>query len=334
MSRKKRILLIISIFVFVSLVLALTLGFYFTGQNKKIRIAVVGKTDDFTIDFWKSLYEGIELSSANNNAEFTFMAAGSESDIEKQKELIGVAIESKPDVIVLAAAGYEEIAPVAAEIEENGIRLVTIDSDVNLPEDKRISHVGTDNYAAGERIGTQAGTDLNGVSGSALIISHTEFSKTAKDRIQGFKAGFEKNASNHIFEIYHAEASEEKVYEYTKRILSSEWHINVIFATNEVTGLGAARAIDELSLKDEVSLYAFDGSLRQVQYLESGVIDCLMVQYAFKMGYRAIDIAVQAARGKSVASVVDTGSALIYRDTIYDRINQEILFPFANGGKY
>lgn len=71
-----------------------------------------------------------------------------------------------------------------------------------------------------------------------------------------------------------------------------------------------------------------------MQYLESGVIDCLMVQYAFKMGYRAIDIAVQAARGKSVASVVDTGSALIYRDTIYDRVNQEILFPFANGGKY
>jgi len=57
----------------------------------------------------------------------------------------------KPDAIVLAAADYKRLIPVADEIWAAGIPLITIDSFIEST--KPLIRIGTDNYTAGVQAG-------------------------------------------------------------------------------------------------------------------------------------------------------------------------------------
>lgn len=52
-------------------------------------------------------------------------APPSEKKVDEQMELVEKAIHEKPDVIVLAAADYQRLAPLARKAKENGILLLT-----------------------------------------------------------------------------------------------------------------------------------------------------------------------------------------------------------------
>ena len=58
------------------------------------------------------------------------------------------------------------------------------------------------------------------------------------------------------------------------------------------------------------------------------MIQAIVVQKPFNMGYLAIKTAVQAANGREVEPLIGTGSAIITKENMYSRENQKLLFPF------
>ena len=75
-------------------------------------------------------------------------------------------------------------------------------------------------------------------------------------------------------------------------------------------------------------MVGFDSSLEEIQFLESGVFDAIVVQRPLNMGYLGVSMAYQAARSIEVPKIVESGSVLITRETIYTEENQKLLFPF------
>jgi len=74
-------------------------------------------------------------------------------------------------------------------------------------------------------------------------------------------------------------------------------------------------------------LIGFDNSPPIIQFLENGVIQAIIVQKPFNMGYLGIKSAVDTINGTAVDAVIDTGSVCITRDTMYTSENQKLLFP-------
>ena len=66
-----------------------------------------------------------------------------------QIDIVRQAIQEKPDAIVLAAADFNLLVPLAREIKRQGIPLVCIDSFVN--SDDADARIGTDNYEGGQK---------------------------------------------------------------------------------------------------------------------------------------------------------------------------------------
>jgi ribose transport system substrate-binding protein len=57
------------------------------------------------------------------------------------------------------------------------------------------------------------------------------------------------------------------------------------------------------------------------------VIQALVVQDPFKMGYEGVRLAIEAIQGKQVDKRVDTGVTLVTMDNFNDPAIQELLFP-------
>ncbi len=84
----------------------------------------------------------------------------------------------------------------------------------------------------------------------------------------------------------------------------------------------------EMDLKHKIYIVGFDNDVEGIQYLEEGIIDTLIVQKPFNMGYLGIQKAVEIAKGKKAEKIIYSETEIITVDNIYTDENQKLLFPF------
>ena len=105
----------------------------------------------------------------------------------------------------------------------------------------------------------------------------------------------------------------------------------MIIAFNEPTSVGAARAVRDLGLEEDVWLVGFDSNVETVDLLQSGVVDVLIVQNPYAMGYLGVESAYKLLAGQTdeVESTVDTATVLVTRENMFTPDCQKALFSFA-----
>ena|SRR5271170_6105218 len=98
-----------------------------------------------------------------------------------------------------------------------------------------------------------------------------------------------------------------------------------IFSSNESTTIGAAQALRSRPRK--VKLVGFDWSPTLLDDLQSGLVDSLVIQNPFLMGYQAVLTAVKHLEGQPVTRIVDLAPRLIDRESLHDASVQIQLHP-------
>lgn len=86
--------------------------------------------------------------------------------------------------------------------------------------------------------------------------------------------------------------------------------------------------MNELGLKGKVRMVGFDSSIKEVEYLEDETFSAIVVQKPLNMGYLCVEKAVRLLNREKISEVVDSGSVLITKETMYTEENQKLLFPF------
>lgn len=292
---------------------------------KGIQVIFIPKVVDEQNDFWVDLTEGAESAATENNMSLSIMGADSEADVSKQNYLIEKAITLHPDAIALAPADYEETIPYAEKIEEAGIKLVLIDSVMS--KEMGSCSISTDNYEAGYKMGqyAQQYTDADSVIG---VVGHIQGTSTALQREDGLRAGLGDYQSD-IVDVVYCNSDYEKAYEITCEMLQKYPSMNEIFGLNEYASVGAALAVKDMGFAGKIHIVGFDSSQQEVQLLEEGVFDAIVVQKPFNMGYLGISMLYDAVvNDPNIPETVDSGSTLVTKDTIYTEENEKLLFRF------
>ena len=94
-------------------------------------------------------------------------------------------------------------------------------------------------------------------------------------------------------------------------ILTVQADLNGIFASNEPGSVGAAQALKSRQLEGKIKLVGFDSSPTLVDDLKAGVIDSLIVQDPFNIGYTAVKTVVAKLRGETPAKKIDLPARLL-----------------------
>lgn len=294
------------------------------GAERPKDIVLILKVIDATNDFWTGMIQGAEMAAKEYGVNLTVLGPDAETEYKKQGELIEQAIAMEPDAIALVPSNFTETIPYARKIEVAGIPLILVDSV--MEESMGSCVVSTDNIEGGRKMGQFIAASVTDVS-SVGIVGHVKGTSTATEREQGLREGLGE-LEEKVADVVFCDSDYRKAYHVTKEMLERYPEINVIAGLNEYSSVGAAKAVHDLGLAGQIHMIGFDSSIKEVEYLEDGTFDAIVVQRPLNMGYLCIEKAVQLLLGEKVAASVDSGSVLITKETMYTEENQKLLFPF------
>lgn len=324
MKKHKNGLLLLNFFLLAVLFLSMVFQLEEFNQKKTVKIVFIPKVQDKTNDFWMSMISGAKSAGKEYQANLTILAPEEENDYQMQKQYIEEAVKMKPDVIALAPIQYSEMTDTVRKIKDTGIKLILIDSKID--EDLEETYIGTNNKNAGLQMGKKMRDYVNKDSKIA-IVSHVKGSSTAMEREAGLREGL-GDYEDRIEAVLYSNSDYNQAYDKTKELMREHPDINLIAGLNLYSTVGVARAIKEMNLNREVNIVGFDNDIEGIQYLEEGIIDTLIVQKPFNMGYLGIQTAVESVRGKKMEKNIYCDTEVITLDNIYTDENQKLLFPF------
>lgn len=323
MKNKKYGLVWLAVILFI-LLAGIFLIRYDRAENETYEIIYIPKVIDEDNDFWSLLIEGVEMAAEENNAKVTIVAPESEEDIERQNELIVWAVEQKPDAILICPSSYTETTPYARKVVEAGIPLILIDSAIDA--DIADAVIATNNRKLGEIQGSFMKQFITEESRIA-IVGHVKNSSTAIEREEGVRLGL-KEDEDRIVDVVFCDSDYDKAYQLMSELMEKYPDISLVAGLNEYSAVGAARAIKDLNLADKVRMVGIDSSLEEIQLLEEGIFEGIVIQKPFKMGYLGVETAVKLLNGEQLIKYVDSGCELVTKEDVYTEENQKLLFPF------
>lgn len=318
----------------VAFAVVLSLVFCFagcTGSNlpsKSKTVAVITKGSDS--DFWNDVKNGAFSAATEYNIDITFEGPDSEEDYESQNKMIENAVSKNVGAIVLSAIDYEKNAPAVQKAIAKGIKVITVDSDVDA--NGKELFIGTDNVSAGKKAAEQA-IELckNKKSVNIGIVNYGENTENGKQRLKGFTDYIDKVKNAKVVASVNVESNAESATLGAKQLIEKNKGINVLIGFNEWSTLGVGYAIKELNLKDEVFGIGFDSNVNCVGMLETGEIDTLIVQNPFSMGYLSVSKAAEFLLDNvKTDGVIETDTYVVNRKNMFSPDIQKILFSFSN----
>src|SRR5512137_2103075 len=144
-------------------------------------IPVISK--GFQHQFWQSVKAGSEKAAKDLNVDITFEGPESESQVDKQLEMLQTALDKKPAAICFAAVDSKAAIPLLQKAKAANIPVVGFDSGVD--SDIPVTTAATDNVAAAAMAADKM-AGLIGDAGEVAIIAHDQTSRTGIDRVKGF----------------------------------------------------------------------------------------------------------------------------------------------------
>lgn len=297
-------------------------------RNERTQIAVIVKATDS--DFWQKVRDGVNAASIEYNIAVTFDGAESEEDYEEQNRLIQKAIDDNADAIVLSAISYDGSTAYVDKAASRGIKIVTIDS--NTSSEAVSLFIGTDNRDAGKQAAQAAVKDFPPVSEIRIgLVGLYESTENGRQREEGFREELKNVPNARIVASVNVASDTESATEGALSLLKNHPEINVLVGFNEWMTLGVGNAIDARGLADSVRGIGFDTNEKCIAMLEDGILDALVAQNPFAIGYLGVKaandlVADSLAYGDQKEEY--TAVTVVTTENLDDRDVQKILFRF------
>lgn len=291
-------------------------------ENKKI--ALIVKT--IYGYYWGTVKLGADTAAREFNVNVDFNGPGNEQDVDGQIKLVEQALSENVDALILAASDYEGLVKVTEKAHDKRIPVIIIDSEVESGEIE--SYIATDNIDAGNKAG-KAVVELAGKSCKVAIINFVKGSRNAEQREEGLLDTLSAYPGIQVVAKEYCSSDRELAFQLANEILAENRDTGVFVTFNDVASEGVADAVDQLNLAGQVKIVAFDNTPKEIDYLEKGVIQALIIQNPFSMGYLSVKYAVEALNGNTIPEYYNTGSYLITSENMYMPEYQKILFPIV-----
>ena len=226
----------------------------------------------------------------------TLQVSIANQDLNKQIADVEDFITKKVDVIIISPVDSSGVRGAVRAAQRAGIKVITVDIPAKHAE--VASHIGTDNYAGGEKAGALMVKEL-GDKGQVGIIDYPTV-QSVVDRVNGFKHALESHPNVKIV-ADQAGITRAEALAVAQNMLQANPDLAGIFGFGDDAALAAASAVHSANRVGKVKVIGFDG----MQEARNGVDhDPVFVgvirQYPDKMGAAAIDTASSLINKKPV----------------------------------
>jgi ribose transport system substrate-binding protein len=291
-------------------------------SGDKPYVAIVSK--GFQHQFWQAVKKGAEDAAKEFDIEITFEGPESESQVDKQIEMLRAALDKKPDALGFAALDSQAATPLLEEAQKSEIPIIAFDSGVE--SDIPLATASTDNKAAAA-LAADKMAEFIGEEGKIALVVHDQTSVTGVQRRDGFKEQIESKYPNiEIVDIQYGGGDHLKSTDLAKAMIQAHSDLKGIFGSNEGSAIGVVNAVQELNKSGELVVVGFDSGKQQIDAITSGLMSGAVTQNPVGIGYETVKAAVDAMNGKEVEKTIDTGFIWYDKDNIESEEVQNAIY--------
>ncbi len=266
-------------------------------------IPVISK--GFQHQFWQAVKLGAQNAAKDLNVDITFEGPESESQVDKQIEMLQTALDKKPAAICFAALDSKAAIPLLQKAKAANIPVVGFDSGVD--SDIPVTTAATDNVAAAAFAADKMAT-LIGDKGEVAVIVHDQTSRTGIDRRDGFINQMKSKHPNiTIVDLQYGGGDQLKSTDIAKAVIQAHPNLKGYFGANEGSILGVLNAVKELKKEGQLVVVGYDSGKQQTDAIRNGVEAGAITQDPIGIGYKCVDSAVKAIKGQTLPKTIDTG---------------------------
>jgi ribose transport system substrate-binding protein len=292
-------------------------------RNKKKVIAVIPKGTSHL--FWVSVQAGALAAGEKYGVDVQWNGPAQETEYDRQIQIVDSMIARRVDGLAVAATERKALVRSIDRAAELGIPVTVFDSGVDT--DKYMTFIATDNYAAGKIAAHELARLLNG-QGTVAVMMNAPGSASTMDRERGFdevlQAEFPKIQ---VVARQYSQSDRSKAMTATENFLTAHPDLQGLFASAEPGSVGAALALKSRGLAGKVKFVGFDASDTMIEDMKNGVIDALVVQDPFKMGFESVETLVQKLNGQTPPKKIDLPATLVRRQDLDKPDIHALLYP-------
>ncbi len=300
------------------------------GASKRgpIKLAVVPKAVGFS--YWETVREGAQCAtSKHKDVSMIWNGTNAETDIIGQVNLLTNYITKGIDGLVYAATDAKVLTQVTKLAHAHGVVVVNIDSGTD-PQPKNVPLFATNNVAAARQVPkllSEALRKRGKKGGTIAFIPFQPGTSTNDEREKGFKEALKQHPELKLVATQSSESNYVTGLQVTENILSAHPNLDGIFAANEPGVIGAAEAVRSAGKAGKIAIIGWDASPEELSAVKDGVVDALVVQNPFKMGYEGVDAAVKMIRTGAHVKSEATGATHVTRENLDTPRIQSIVNP-------
>lgn len=287
------------------------------------RIGVVPKA--VSLIFWQSVHAGAVAAGREEAVEVLWRGPNTETDFARQIEIVESMINARVDGIVVAPTDAKALVAVVERAQRSGIPVTIFDSGIDT--DNYVSYVATNNYEGGVMGARKLAEVLNG-KGKVALVRMVPGSASTTAREEGFKNTLaEEFPGIEIVAEDYCMADHARALAVAENFLTAHPDLDGFFGSTEPASVGPLRAVVGRGLAGKVKVVGFDYSDTIERALEDGVMDAVVVQDPFNIGYTAVRTMVASLNGETPPKRIDSPARLITREDLADPEVQRYLHP-------
>lgn len=265
-------------------------------------IPVISK--GFQHQFWQAVKLGSEKAAKDFNVDITFEGPGSESEVDKQIEMLQTALDKKPAAICFAALDSKAAIPLLEKAKAANIPVVGFDSGVD--SDIPVATAATDNIAAAAAAADKMAELVK--EGEVAIIAHDQTSRTGIDRVKGFTDQITaKYPKIKIVDTQYGAGDPQKSTDIAKAVIAAHPNLKGYFGANEGSMKGVMNGVKEMGKEGQIVMIGYDAGKQLKDEIRAGIVAGAITQDPVGIGYKCVEAAVKAIKGEKVDKNIDTG---------------------------
>ena len=312
----------------------------------------------FQHQFWQAVKQGADAAAADLGVEIYFDGPASETDIDKQVNMVKDQMAKNPKAMALAALSTDAVKEILAECAEKNIPVIGFDSGVPDDTSGAVKATAATNNEAAAALAAEKFNEHEGLvakmqaatSAEPVVIgciSQDAVSASVTDRTTGFVNKMAEIAEKYqpgkvsveghtlwekkvadpaiIIRVEISATTEATAVQTAATSLLGVKGLAAVFCSNEGAVTGFLAAVSDGEDLAEGGRYAdlvvagFDAGAAQKNAVRQGWFYGSVTQDPYQIGYNAVEMAYKAANGEAVSDV-DTGAQWYNADNIDDEM--------------
>lgn len=254
-----------------------------------------------TNEYFTAVLDGVQTACKELGCELIYFDP--QNDPTKQASQIDDMIASGIDALLYIPYDSAGAHTVLKTCEEAGIKVINIDNVIKEEDYELVDGIiASDNTQLGYLSGQWVAE--NHPDGANVLIVHLQTAESCIINVDGFWKGIKENTDKDDafveVQVVEGKGDTNATFDVVSDALQAHDDIDVIYAINDTSALGAVQAVEDAGRLDEIDIIGKDGAPIGKHAIKDGKMVQSSAQRPTYMGYVGVQEAVDLLEGKEI----------------------------------